>query len=97
MKTKPKACPKSWAAIGRLSCVEKFFVEFENGFVAVWLSEGWASDYWSGSRENPTTTIHAHWDDDFENYSSGMTSQHWASALKDLQEKWDSIFWKGNT
>jgi hypothetical protein len=93
----PRSCPKTWAAVRRLDCIEDVFVEYENGFVAVWLSEGWASDYSSGSRENPTSTIHARWDEDFENHLDRMTNQHWASALKDLQQKWDSIFWKSNT
>jgi hypothetical protein len=93
----PTTCPETWEAVRRLDCIEDVFAEYENGFVAVWLAIGWASSDWSGSRENPTITIHAHWDEDLENHSSGMTSQHWASALKDLQEKWGSIFWRGYT
>jgi hypothetical protein len=93
MNTKAPVCPKTWAAVRRSRCIESVSPEPENGFVCISLAAGWASSYWSGSKTNPTVSVHAHWD---ENLSEDMSPKHWESALKDLQAQWDEIFWRGN-
>jgi len=96
MKNKAPACPKTWAAVKRSPCISLIDPEPENGFVDIWLADGWASDEWSGSREDPTISIHAYWDEKLpEPKRNGLALAHWDSALKDLQRKWSSIFWKG--
>jgi hypothetical protein len=69
--------------------------EPENGFVDIWLADGWASDEWSGSKKDPTISIHARWDDKLPDPGRHLSKAHWDSAFKDLQAKWPSIFWRG--
>ena len=97
MNKKTPACPKTWAAVRRSPCVCLVDPEPENGFVDIWLAEGWASDEFSGSKEDPTISLHAYWDENIPDNGRVITSDHWASALEDLQGKWASIFWRGNS
>lgn len=91
--TNPYKPPRTWREALRKPCIAAYSIETENGFVCVDLAPGWGSSAASGSRDDPTCSVHCYWDERLADpWRTGATKAHMDSALQALHAEWDDIF-----